>query len=182
MLKGKIIYLEGVSSSGKTTLAKKLQTLLPEPFFCLSGDLFWDIAPPSKTFDNNLIFSKVDSAVIHTIQLFSDLGIDVIVDIVPVRMSNSMEKFVEILHEYPVLYVHVTCPLEELRRREKERGNRQIGLGERQLAWIAPQGTYDIILDTYNLSSEECANKIMEIFNHPERLKAFTNLYSQHSK
>ena len=179
MLKGKIIYLEGVSSSGKTTLVKALQARLPEPFFWLSSDNFWFMAPAPGLFENNVIFEKVESAIINSIKLFSDLGISVIVDIVPVSMSNSMENFVRALYECPILYVNVTCPLEELRRREKERGDRQVGMGESQLKWIASQEIYDITVDTYNNKIEECADKIIEILNYPEKCKAFGTLRSQ---
>ena len=103
-----------------------------------------------------------------------------IVDIAPVRMSNSMEKFVEALNEYPILYVNVTCPLEELRRREKER-DRQIGSSESDLKWIASQCTYDITVDTHANTSEECANKIIEVCNYPEKFKAFKNLWLQYN-
>ena len=177
MPKGKIIYLEGVSSAGKTSLAKALQARLAEPFFWLAGDMFWDMAPKKFVNDMDAIFPKIDAATVNTIRLFSDLGIDVIVDIVPVNISGSMGKFVRALHDCPVLYVHVTCPLEELRRREKERGDRQVGQGESQLAWISPQGAYDIIVDTYKNSSEECADKIIELLNCPEKFNAFKNLW-----
>ena len=40
MEKGKIIFLKGVSSSGKTTLAKSLQEQLNEPFYWPAADSF----------------------------------------------------------------------------------------------------------------------------------------------
>ena len=138
MKQGRIIFLEGVSSSGKTTLAKALQARLPEPFFWLAGDTIWTMAPEKFKNDMEVIFPKIDAATIHTIKLFSDLGIDVIVDMVPVIKSNK--KFANMLRKCPVLYVNVTCPPEELRRRERERGDRQIGLGESQLAGLSPEG------------------------------------------
>jgi len=163
MKKGRIIFLEGVSSAGKTTLAKTLQARLPEPFFWLAGDTIWTMAPEKFKSDMEVIFPKIDAATIHTIKLFSKLGIDVIVDMVPVIKSNK--KFARMLRSCPVLYVNVTCPLEELRRREQERGDRQIGLGESQLAGISPQGTYDITVDTHSNSCEECADQIIERMN-----------------
>ena len=42
MSKGKIIFLNGVSSSGKTTVAKELQARLSEPYCWLSVDSFID--------------------------------------------------------------------------------------------------------------------------------------------
>ncbi|MCL2813602.1 MAG: chloramphenicol phosphotransferase CPT family protein [Oscillospiraceae bacterium] len=181
MDKGKIIYLEGVSSSGKTTLARTLQTRLPEPFFLLSGDMFWEMSPNNgikpTIYESNVIFSKVDLITRNTLKLFSDLGIDFIIDFVPVRGG-----FTKILYENPVLYVNVFCPIEELRRREKERGDRQIGLAESQLDEMFPQAEYDITVDTFNNTPEECADKIIELLDYPEKFTAFRNLWAQCSK
>lgn len=179
MRKGRIIYLEGVSSSGKTTLARTLQVRLPEPFFWLAGDIFWDMAPPPKTFENNVIFPKVESATQNTLKLFPDLGIDVIIDFVPVGMSYLINNFIKDPYEFPVLYVNVTCPMEELRRREKERGDRQIGLAESQLAQLNTQGMYDITVDTFSNSPEECADKIIRMLDNPEKFMALKKLWVQ---
>jgi len=167
MKKGRVIFLEGVSSAGKTTLAKTLQARLPEPFFWLAGDTIWTMAPEKFKHDPETIFPKIDVATINTIKLFSKLGIDVIVDIVPVIKSNK--RFAKMLRKRPVLYVNVTCPLEELRRREQERGDRQVGLGESQLAGLSPPGKYDVTVDTHNNSCEECADQIIEMLNRPLR-------------
>jgi chloramphenicol 3-O-phosphotransferase len=45
MEKGKIIFLNGVSSSGKTTLAKSLQERLPDLFYWIAVDIFIDMMP-----------------------------------------------------------------------------------------------------------------------------------------
>jgi chloramphenicol 3-O-phosphotransferase len=39
--KGKIILLNGTSSSGKSTLAEALQSVLDEPYLHIDGDFFW---------------------------------------------------------------------------------------------------------------------------------------------
>jgi len=177
MKKGRIIFLEGVSSAGKTTLAKTLQARLQEPFFWLAGDTIWDMAPEKFKNDMEVIFPKIDAATINTIKLFSGLGIDVIVDIVPVIKTSK--KFLKALRKCPVLYVNVTCPIEELRRRERKRGDRQIGLGESQLAGLSPQGAYDITVDTDGNSIEECADRIIEGLNGLKKLKTFKVLWSR---
>ena len=93
-----------------------------------------------------------------------------------------MKECVEILYEYPVLFVHVTCPLEELQRREKERGNRDIGRAEKQLQRMTPKDTYDITVNTFNNSTEECVDKIIELLDYPEKFTAFKNLFFQLTK
>ena len=191
MEKGKIIFLNGVSSSGKTTLAKSLQERLAEPYFWLGADPFIGDMMPEKFFKDysNPVIQKTFSIFHHTIKFFvEDMGVNVIVEDVfhpssEIQMiKNLMKECVEILHEYPVLLVHVTCPLEELQRREKERGNRDIGRAEKQLQRMTLKDTYDITVNTFNNSTEECADKIIELLDYPEKFTAFKNLFLQLTK
>ena len=165
MEKGKIIFLNGVSSAGKTTLAKSLQSNLFEPFFLLSYDMFCDMSSEKFLKTNpKETTSIIKTGLHHTIKLFSDIGINTIIDHVILKGKGSetnltnlddMAECVHLLHDYDVVFVHVMCPLDELRRREKERGNRVPGTAEYQLSILNPQDTYDITVDTFNESIEE---------------------------
>jgi len=124
----------------------------------------------------------------QTIKLYSDLGLNAIVDHVFEKSFfeselKSLDECIEILHEYPVLFIHVTCPIQELRRREKARGDRQIGQAESQLSTLVPQDTeiYDITIDTHEYSSRECTDKIIEMLGYPKKHKAFKTLWLQSS-
>ena len=186
MEKGKIIILNGVSSAGKSTLARTLQDRLSEPFYILANDTFCYMSPV-KFIEINAheTYSRALIGMYHTIKTFSDIGINVIVDDVFLQENNPpnrLEECLKLIHEFPVLFVQVTCPLEELRRREKERGDRGIGQGESQLAILDPQDTYDITVDTFNETLEDCADKIIDILNYPERFSAFKTLWARHSK
>ena len=180
MQKGKIIFLNGVSSSGKTTLAKALQDLLPEPPYYISNDLFAEMIPgkyfsDAKKEQNFSILCKV-------IKTFSDTGVDVVFDSL-ILSAQRMNQYVEAFHEHPVLFVHVTCPAYELRRREEKRNDREIGQGESQLAELHPQdNTYDIDVDTHANSTGECADKIIELLACPEKFTAFKTLWEQRSR
>ena len=180
MDKGRIIYLEGVSSSGKTTLAKTLQDRLSEPFFWLASDIFLGMAPIKFQNDMDLMYPKIESSLINTVKLFSEINLNVIVDIV--HISKVRDNFVKALHEFPVIYVNVACPVEELRHREKERGDRKIGNAESQLIGLPPKEAYDIIVNTHENSSEECADKIIEALADPNNFTAFKTLWAQRSK
>lgn len=63
-----------------------------------------------------------------------------------------------------MLYVHVTCPVEVIRKREAERGNREIGNAEGQIPYLEPQEGYDITVDTSVTSLDECAKQILDLF------------------
>ncbi|MCL1859615.1 MAG: chloramphenicol phosphotransferase CPT family protein [Oscillospiraceae bacterium] len=182
MQKGKIIFLNGVSSSGKTTLAKALQAKLEKPFYLLGNDMFCDMSPEKFwDIDWRETSYRVLTGMYHTIKTFSDIGINVIVDDVLLKEDDRLQQCAAILHDHPVLFVHVICSdLDELRRREKERGDRGIGQGESQLAELNPQDNiYDTTVDTFETSTEECAGKIIELLDCPEKFTAFKILWER---
>ena len=176
--KGKIIFLNGVSSAGKTTLAKALQDALDEPYFLLANDTFCDMSP-EKFIDADIMatYRRALSGLHHAICVFSDAGINTIVDHVMVKSDACLCECVELLHSHPVLFVHVTCPLHELRRRERERGDRGIGQAESQLSELEPQDTYDVTVDTFHQTAEECALRIKAAVACPEKFAAFRTLH-----
>lgn len=188
MEKGKIIFLNGTSSSGKSTLAKMLQRKLPEPYFCIAMDTFTDIISPWFTGDYNgetpeNLERQSLSAMHHTIKLYSDLGYNVIVDDVICKWVSSrgeeyrlLEECIELMCDYPILFVRVYCPLEELKRREIERGDRDIGSAEGNYHILYPKDDYDIVVDTYKNTSEECADMIINLLEQPECYKSFKQL------
>jgi len=187
MKKGNIIWLNGVSSSGKTTLAKTLQDRLTIPFYVLANDIFTDEPVCPVKFidiDANETCQRALTGMYHAVRAFSDAGINTIVDDVLLKESDydRLKQCVELLHDYPVLFVHVTCPVDELRRREEERNDRWVGMGESQYAILTPQNTYDITVNTYNDSKEECADKIIEAFNYPDKFAAFKALWLQRTE
>ena len=192
MSKGKIVFLNGVSSSGKTTLAKTLQARLPEPYCWLSVDSFIDTIGKKFLEDVEFITAggykwifKAMDAFHKSIKVFSDMGLNVIADHVfqdqPLwKEHGGLDDCLEILRDNDVLFVHVTCPVDELRRREKERGDRQIGQGEAQFAMLNPKDEiYDLTVDTYMSSKEECADEIIKLLEQPEKFTAFKTLLAQ---
>lgn len=189
MQRGKIIFLNGVSSSGKTTLSKILQARFPGQYFLLPGDILNQISPQKGSRSYDVRFKAdpkpVMSAFFGCVKAFSDNGLNVIVDTVFAKnayfsLDNCLHVFPDC--DYPVLLVHVTCPLEELRRREKERGDRKIGWGESLLPILDPQDTYDIAVDTFNETLEECADSIIASAENMEKHAAFKTLWIQRVK
>jgi chloramphenicol 3-O phosphotransferase len=182
MEKGNIIILNGVSSSGKTTLAKTLQERLSHPFFHMDVDVFCLMSPEKFNIDNYSVQWNFVSNMFHTVKLYADMGFNLIV---PCAFLNEghfgdfLKNCVTLLHMYPVLFVHVKCPVDELRRREKERGDRKIGDAETMLPTLVPKDIYDIEVDTYNLSVEECADRIIDRLNSSDKFTAFETLWTQ---
>ena len=179
MKKGNIIWLNGVSSSGKSSLVIELQKRLSLPYFCIGQDTFTDIIAPCFSGDFNgieadeLWYAAV-KAMYHTIKLYSDLGLNVIVDHVVLNQDDGKEQALydecaKMLDCYPVTFVKVVCSIPELKQRELKRGDRELGTAEWQVKQgLYPPDGYDLIVDTSALSKEECAAKIAELYpNHP---------------
>ena len=188
MNKGKIVCLNGVSSSGKSTLTKSLQENLKEPYYWMSEDMFVFILPdkfnPFKndTVENERVHEKALFNYYHTIKLYSDRGSNVIIDTV-LDDEEWVDFVLKILQDNPVLFVHVTCSKEELIKRELARGDREIGLAAKQLEYLSPkEQVYDITVDTHVNSIEECANKIIALLDNPNNFQAFRTLRAQCAK
>jgi chloramphenicol 3-O-phosphotransferase len=151
-----------------------------EPFLWLDNDSFIDATTSEKFFNHYNVLLRHEMPILHDIvKVLSDKGLNVLYESAFDKLA-CMEKCVELLHEYPVLFVHVTCPLEELRRREIKRGDRDIGMAEAIIPLLNPKdNTYDIVVDTHKNSKEECTDMIIDMLNDTEKFTAFKTLWSQ---
>lgn len=181
--KGKIIILNGVSSSGKTTISKRLQEEMEEHYFWVANDTFCDMCS-SKHWKADWVtmINHALTAMIYTVKSFSDLGYNVIVDQVFLNNKSQnkiLQKCVEALHEYPVLFVRTDCSLEELQKREKERGNRRIGQAESQLNIVHSHNVYDVAIDTSTTCIEDNIRIIKSKLEDIANQNAFKILYKK---
>jgi len=183
MKNGKIIILNGVSSAGKTTLAKTLQRRLNEPFLFLDCDTFIDTAVSNNYFDYYSVLFRREMPILHHVtKVLSDKGLNTILECTFTDIA-FFEESVELLRDYPVLFVQVNCNRDELRRREIERGDRDIGFAEKLMSFLEPkESIYDIIVDTSNNSNEECVDMIINMLDNPEKFTAFKTLWSKRTK
>ena len=82
------------------------------------------------------------------------------------KNSDTLREFNVLLSGYPVLIVNVSCPPEELRRREAKRGNRQIGSAQAQLKLLETEFKNSLLVDNFVNSNDVCADIIIEAFNN----------------
>ena len=188
MAKGNIIFLNGTSSSGKTIIAKTLQQILDETYLHCSVDSFFEMLLPEKYIspDGTVEISKEDfetlqalipkviSGMHHCIPALASEGINLIVDQV-LQSPAWLNDCVDLLADFPVLFVGAQCPLEGLERREQER-DREPGLARRQFDVVHAHKVYDVEVDTFTHSPMECAVQIEEALHNSHPPMAFARL------
>jgi len=157
--RGRIILLNGVSSSGKTTLARSLAGALPG-FFPLCLDAFDDLVASMEDRQGGRLIPVATERFFHrTLLMFSDSGVSLVADHI-LHDEATRSDFYETLRGREVLLVGLRCPLEEAERRERERGDRPLGLARRQAAFVHRDEAYDLEMDTSRESVEACVERI----------------------
>lgn len=161
-MKGNIIFLNGVSSAGKSTLSKEIVKLLPNYFHFSVDDFDTIIERMEERGTDRLIPVPTETFFHRSIAMFSDQGIHLIIDHVLYDQETITDAY-HTLRNYPIYFVGVHCPVEELERREMVRGDRRIGQARLQLQFVHQQNEdYDIEVDTFTNGTEESAQAIAE--------------------
>lgn len=166
MEKGRILYLNGVTSSGKTSIVEALQARRDVFFYVVANDLFQEmIGEDYLQEDYWKYLGEVILMMYHTAKLFSDLGKNVIIDSILVErdgVAPHYERMKEILQDNPLDIVEVFCPLDICRQRNTERGDRYETQSDEQANLMAPDIQYSFRVDTSRLSPDECADAILK--------------------
>jgi chloramphenicol 3-O phosphotransferase len=175
-----IIYLNGPSSSGKTTLAKGLQNAFSEPYLHIGIDKLigfmpekmndWEGGPaplgfswepaadpeghPTYHIRSGPFAKKITRSLKDIALLLASQGYHLIIDDVAFG-AIEVEEWKEALKNYHVLYVGVTTPLEILEQRERSRGDRLLGGARGQYFKVHENVAYDIEIDTHAHPIEE---------------------------
>ena len=165
MEKGRIIYLNGVTSSGKTSIVEALQACRDVFFYVVANDLFQEmIGEEYLKEDYWKYLGEVIIMMYHTAKLFSDMGKNVIVDSILVEregVTPHYERMKEILQDNPLDIVEVYCPLDICRQRNIDRGDRYETQSEEQAKLMSAGIQYSLRVDTSKQSPDECADAIL---------------------
>ena len=166
MEKGRIIYLNGVTSSGKTSIVEALQACWDVFFYVVANDLFQEmIGEEYLKEDYWKYLGEVIIMMYHTAKLFSDMGKNVIIDSILVEregIAPHYDRMKEILQDNPLDIVEVFCPLEICRQRNIDRGDRYVTQSEEQAKLMATGIQYSLRVDTSKLSPDECSDAILK--------------------
>lgn len=115
-----------------------------------------------------MVTLQLQGALFETVKVLADQGYDVIVDTVLID-SRDLRQCAQTLHQREVMVVALVCPLHELERRERERGDRVIGMASEQYPLIHKYNIYDLEIDTSKCTAEACAATIRDMLNSGQK-------------
>jgi chloramphenicol 3-O phosphotransferase len=195
---GKIIFLNGCGSSGKTSIAKAIGHESPELWLSFGVDTFIDMIPfgrqepylkfipgqnergPTMHVESGPESVKLFSAMPQFGEMLADSGNNLIIDEV-LFDENALKAYVHHLKAHTVYYIGVFCDLEVMQERESARKDRLIGLSNDQIDRVH-QGrlnSYDFKVDTTAISPFEAARLILKFMDDNPAPKAFQTLAKQ---
>ena len=153
-----VILLNGPSSGGKSSLAKALCSLIEdqrgERYEIVSIDDHMKLATNEIIYEDDVYEISGDMCLDISDKLKTSPG--VIIDHV-ITSERIFEQLKEAMRPYRLRLIHVTCPLEVLKKREAERGDRCPGSAEASYQYLFPKEGYELTVDTNAMTAEECA-------------------------
>jgi chloramphenicol 3-O phosphotransferase len=202
MPSGNIIFLNGTSSSGKTTLSYKLQELLDEPYVHMALDQFRDglpdkyrglNSPPGTTGSRGLnVVPCVKGDSVYTSIQFGEAGKkmlrgmrraiaamvesgnNVIIDDI-ILSDEFLDDYIRVFSGLNVTFVGVRCPLNIIEKRETARPGRFPGTAAGHLEICHAHGDYDVEVDTSIDQPQLCAQQVVS-FLKQQKPAAFGRL------
>jgi chloramphenicol 3-O phosphotransferase len=180
--KGRIILLNGASSSGKSSIGRALLPLLADPWFFVPVDAIGAMRSTvhTRVLDETEISEMLTRTRLgyhRTVAALASAGNHVIMDY-PLSEQWRVTDLLTTLAGYDVTLVEVRCSAAELERRERERGDRPAGLARSQ-TMVYAHGESDIVVDTTNTGPDECARMIVLGLDAIDFPKAFDRLRQQ---
>jgi chloramphenicol 3-O phosphotransferase len=166
---GRIILLNGASSSGKSTMAKALRDALDEPFLHVSSDQFVAAGMLPARRDNGGPFDwwhqvrpRFFAGFHRCLPALASAGNDLIVEHI-IEFRSWREQLAVLLADLDVFLVGVHCSPDELDRRERTRHERRIGEGRThvEVDRIHSFGPYDFEVDTTTGISTDLVESII---------------------
>jgi len=177
---GAIILIDGASSSGKTTISCALQAALDRPFWHFSIDHLRDggVIPLERIqagdFDWRELRPSFFEGFHRALPALAGAGNNLIVEHI-VETESWMKRLVHLLSGFDVYFVGLQCPLAELERRERARGNRRIGEARADHVRVHEFARYDLELDSTE-SVESNVDKLVSSWTGRESPSAFDSM------
>lgn len=136
-----LFFLNGVTSSGKTSIVEALQERDDIFFYVVANDLFEQMVGEKYLQQNYWKhLSDVNILMYHTAKLYSDMGKNALIDGILVEREEikpHYEQLKEILKDNPLDIVEVYCPIYVCKKRNCLREDRYEAQSEEQLELMA---------------------------------------------
>ena len=191
--RGTVIFLNGTSSAGKTTLAMALQEKLNAPFQHMALDQFRDGLPakyrglnsPAGTQGHrglNVVPVSPENGEPYTAIVFGDdgkrllrgmrrsiacmagEGLNIVIDDILLE-PEFLDDYLKVMVGVELYFVAVRCPLEVIAQREAGRPGRFPGTAMGHLDICHQHKIYDIEVDTARDTPSTCADKVIARMN-----------------
>jgi chloramphenicol 3-O phosphotransferase len=182
-MNGKIIIINGPSSSGKTTLAFALQKQFDLPFLRFSFDLFLDnkSLPIDGIRSGAVSWQALKPSVIRGIQqcvpALAMAGNHVIFDHI-IESKSLLKHLLQSVSTLDVFFVGLHCSLPELERREFQRGNRRSGEAREDFEMVHSITSYDLELNSED-PAENNAKILIEAWKTRKRPGALEKMIQE---
>jgi chloramphenicol 3-O phosphotransferase len=172
--RGRVLILNGGSSSGKTTLARILQSALPEPWLLLGIDLFiWALPPDMVNGPGGLSirdgvitrgepFMSLYAGYRNAVATVAHSGVNVLLDDLTLDGVVDQQRWDESLRDLDVCWIGVRCAPDLAAEREARRGSRPSGIARVQAESVHQGVRYEVEVDTGVLDPSDAMNAIAE--------------------
>ncbi|AZO79765.1 MULTISPECIES: chloramphenicol phosphotransferase [unclassified Bosea (in: a-proteobacteria)] len=180
---GKIILLNGASSSGKSSLARAVQAQIEEPFWHISIDHLRDagVLPTARIRSGEFQWAAMRDAFFEgfeqSLLAYIRCGNNLIVEHI-MESRAWLLRLVCLLANEDVFFVGLHCDLAELERREIARGDRKVGDARRDYHQIHSYCLYDAELDSA-VQPEVNADRLISAWRARTTPSAFRRLLAE---
>ncbi len=179
----RVVLLNGVSSVGKGSVAKALQNIASRPMLHVQMDAFLEMLPAAMLGaaegyvfetteqDGKPVTAVRSGPVLETalrgmrgaVAALAEAGADVIVDEV-LWEPEALADYRQRLAAYDFHAVGLFAPLEVIEQRERQRGDRDLGLARWQYDKVHAGMAYDLELDASAAKPDQLAAQIKQKF------------------
>ena len=169
-----VFVLNGISSAGKSTVARSLQEVLRRPYLVFGVDALIDAMPQAMTsqaeglvfhpdgrVETGAGFTVVEDACYAGLAAMARAGSGLILDEVFLGGARSQGRLRAALAGLRVAWIAVDCDLDVAVMREAVRAGRTPGMAAAQAPLVHEGVEYDVRVDTTVQSSTACAAEIL---------------------
>jgi chloramphenicol 3-O phosphotransferase len=181
-MSGKIIFVNGASSSGKSTLCRALQANLDAPFWHYSIDHFRDtgVLPMQRIDRGDFAWPDMREAFFEgfhrCLPALAQAGNNLVVEHI-IETKAWMTRLAHYLEPFDAFLVGLHCPLAVLDERERQRGDRHTGEARQDYALVHTFCTYDVEVDS-TLAVEDSVDAVLRAWKARRRPGAFARMRS----